>query len=286
MQQGTATLFLLIIVLVSTVAFVFLYFGLMKPPVLPVSFRSLTPPANKPSSTPKTKFNTSKDQKLGLEFQYSSQNIVKKDSEEEFNNRGNGNYRKNFTSYVGYEPAKVLGAVVVLDKSTSYDTNPLTVWVFENLNDLSLDQWFNKYWYYPFLWGVFDYTSKSHINLDTEATLSGQPAKSKIVSYQSGKPKYIYVSINQKMYLFRLVGSEGESILSSVKFAKDEKEDVCQIAGCSGQLCVGKDEKNIVTTCIYSEKFACYKNARCEKQADGKCGWTQTDELKKCLQKN
>ncbi|OGG75357.1 hypothetical protein A3A41_04440 [Candidatus Kaiserbacteria bacterium RIFCSPLOWO2_01_FULL_54_22] len=58
----------------------------------------------------------------------------------------------------------------------------------------------------------------------------------------------------------------------------------CAVAGCSGQLCVSADEAaNIVTTCEYRAEYACYKEAHCGPQADGKCGWTQTPELQRCL---
>jgi hypothetical protein len=58
----------------------------------------------------------------------------------------------------------------------------------------------------------------------------------------------------------------------------------CVTAGCSGQLCVAAaDASTIVTTCEFKAEYACYANATCEKQSDGKCGWTQTTELKSCL---
>lgn len=58
----------------------------------------------------------------------------------------------------------------------------------------------------------------------------------------------------------------------------------CMVAGCSGQLCVNEgDEVNIITTCEWRSEYQCYENARCEKQPNGKCGWTQTPELKQCL---
>ena len=58
----------------------------------------------------------------------------------------------------------------------------------------------------------------------------------------------------------------------------------CAIAGCSSQLCVSADEAStIITTCEYRSEYACYKNAACEPQADGKCDWTQTPELQTCL---
>lgn len=55
----------------------------------------------------------------------------------------------------------------------------------------------------------------------------------------------------------------------------------CYIGGCSSQLCT--DEPNIVSTCEYSERYACYKNATCERQESGECGWTSTPALAQCL---
>lgn len=58
----------------------------------------------------------------------------------------------------------------------------------------------------------------------------------------------------------------------------------CAVAGCSGQLCVSADEAaNMVTTCEYRAEYACYQEASCEPQANGRCGWTETAELKQCL---
>ena len=55
----------------------------------------------------------------------------------------------------------------------------------------------------------------------------------------------------------------------------------CYIGGCSSQIC--SDQKDIVSTCEYREEYACYKNAECKRQANGQCGWTETTELKACL---
>lgn len=58
----------------------------------------------------------------------------------------------------------------------------------------------------------------------------------------------------------------------------------CATAGCSRQLCVEASEApNIVTTCEYRMEYACYRKSRCERQASGKCGWTETPEFKACL---
>lgn len=57
----------------------------------------------------------------------------------------------------------------------------------------------------------------------------------------------------------------------------------CKRGGCSGQLCLSQDSQDSVTTCEYRSEYACYQQARCEVQANGMCGFTQTPELQSCL---
>ena len=111
-----------------------------------------------------------------------------------------------------------MGAAVVLGKDGNFDTNPLTVWVFDNPQDLSIDAWYKNYWYYPFVWGDFTYTGKFELAPKKEATISGQIAKSGVIDYQPGKPKFVYLSRDKKMYLFRIIGESGDKILQSFKF--------------------------------------------------------------------
>jgi eight-cysteine-cluster-containing protein len=54
----------------------------------------------------------------------------------------------------------------------------------------------------------------------------------------------------------------------------------CKPTGCSGQVCA---DKAVITTCEWVPEYACYKSAKCERQADGKCGWTMSPELDACL---
>ena len=102
------------------------------------------------------------------------------------------------------------------------DTQPVTLWVFDNPDKLSIDSWFDKYWYYPFVWGIFAQPGKGHIYPNIEATVSGQLAKSVVVSYQPGKPEFIYVENRDKMFMFKIIrGSDPKvvtQILSSFKF--------------------------------------------------------------------
>ncbi len=39
----------------------------------------------------------------------------------------------------------------------------------------------------------------------------------------------------------------------------------------------------MMTTCEYKAEYACYQSASCERQTDGKCGWTQSADLVACL---
>ena len=54
----------------------------------------------------------------------------------------------------------------------------------------------------------------------------------------------------------------------------------CKKTGCSGIVCA---EEDMVTTCEFKPEYACYQQATCERQSDGKCGWTKTPELDACL---
>lgn len=217
MQKGFAQLLLLLAVLLLLLGGGAYFFRTQKG-------KTLLIPKLTVQKSPVSEFNNYTNKDLGFGFKYSKSLSVKNDTEEEFNQRSagaasksvNGDYRKNFKGYVGYEPPKIVGAVAVLEKDEKFEANPFSVWVFSNEDALEAEQWFENYWYYPFVWGVFDYVSKGHIALDREATVSGQSAKYKVVDYQQGKPKFVYVSKDEKMYLFRIIGNAGEMIFSSL----------------------------------------------------------------------
>jgi hypothetical protein len=63
----------------------------------------------------------------------------------------------------------------------------------------------------------------------------------------------------------------------------EPKPVTCRVGGCSGQLCVGAGEPD-VSTCEWRDEYACYRSAACAPQASGRCGWTQTDDLRRCLE--
>ena len=55
----------------------------------------------------------------------------------------------------------------------------------------------------------------------------------------------------------------------------------CFIGGCSREACTA--DQAAASPCIYKPEFACYREATCEPQPDGACGWTPTSELTACL---
>lgn len=71
-----------------------------------------------------------------------------------------------------------------------------------------------------------------------------------------------------------------------VKVDSGNQANECVVGGCNNEICSEKSEEPQASICIYNPKFECYKSAVCEKQADGKCGWTTTDELSGCLVKS
>src|SRR3989344_3258494 len=66
-------------------------------------------------------------------------------------------------------------------------------------------------------------------------------------------------------------------------FASSSPLTECKPTGCSNEIC---SDKPLITICIYKPEYACYKSARCERQENDQCGWTQTEELKQCLENN
>ncbi|KKQ37831.1 MAG: hypothetical protein US53_C0008G0022 [Candidatus Woesebacteria bacterium GW2011_GWA1_37_7] len=79
---------------------------------------------------------------------------------------------------------------------------------------------------------------------------------------------------------------ESEIKLREVK-ASTESATVkqgCKVGGCNNEICMSELDKEVVSICIYKPEYECYKKAICEKQANGKCGWTQTGALRACFE--
>jgi hypothetical protein len=91
----------------------------------------------------------------------------------------------------------------------------------------------------------------------------------------------------------RVTGPAGRSqMLKATQFylrakpgggSSDNQNKPCFKTGCSRQVC---SDEEVVTTCEYRPEYDCYKTAKCERQANGKCGFTDTPELRRCLRRN
>ncbi|MDB4956764.1 MAG: hypothetical protein JWO36_4333 [Myxococcales bacterium] len=56
----------------------------------------------------------------------------------------------------------------------------------------------------------------------------------------------------------------------------------CIKTGCSAAICADPGN-DVVSTCEMKPEYACYRNAACERQPNGHCGWTPSVGLTKCL---
>ena len=105
--------------------------------------------------------------------------------------------------------------------------------------------------------------------LDEETGTSfGRPVDIEI--YENGD---IYISDDKAGVVYKL-----EYKKENIK--KGETLNDCVVTGCSGELCA---EEQTMSTCEYREAYSCYDTATCERQANGLCGWTMTEELEACL---
>jgi hypothetical protein len=65
-----------------------------------------------------------------------------------------------------------------------------------------------------------------------------------------------------------------------ISYPKDPvNTKTCIISGCSGQIC---GEVSLMSTCEWRPEYACFKQAKCEIQPTGNCGWTYTPEYNAC----
>ena len=96
----------------------------------------------------------------------------------------------------------------------------------------------------------------------------------------------------EKRTIFFFVGSLliGGAILYLIYVSngwgmKQVLEDGCMITGCSGTGCTETEEfqqQPYTTSCEWKSEYACFRTARCERQSDGRCGWTKTLQLQTC----
>lgn len=179
-----------------------------------IFFKNLTPD-QKPTelvSPQVIEQNIYKDQVLGVSLQIPAGYELVSETEDEYHARNKTDYRKNFKYYVTYEPPLVVKIFTLKGHSENlaslWDSAHFSLWVFDNPENITIEAWYDKFWYYPFVWGQFNTPEKQKIAPTKEGM---------VIDYQPGKPKFVYIQHQNKMFLVRILGDDGEKILNSIQ---------------------------------------------------------------------
>lgn len=163
------------------------------------------------------------DDILGLKFEVPPGFKLVRETEEEYFKRAFGNIRKNFNTFILYPPAEFSKAFYVLTGAeNNLDKAILTVWVFQNPENLSPKAFYDKYWYYPFVWGDFT-SARNNIAPESIEIIGGKEGEYGIVDYREGRPKYIYLPLGDKDLMMQIQlptenNLTGQEILKSFRF--------------------------------------------------------------------
>src|SRR3989344_5252124 len=219
MQRGSALPLLLVALFLLGAGLAGFFLANSNQPKVPesdqIKVNEISPPASPKAAN-------SSDDLLGLSFEIPSGYKMIKETEEEYFKRANGQIRKNFNYYVLYNPAEFAEAFYVLAGS---ENNPdkaiLTVWVFQNPEDLDPEKFYGKYWYYPFVWGEFSSAKNKIAPVDLEL-VGGKESKFGVVDYRDNKPKFSYLPLRDKKLMMQIQYPDdnpvAEDILRSFKF--------------------------------------------------------------------
>lgn len=88
-------------------------------------------------------------------------------------------------------------------------------------------------------------------------------------------------SVTFNNYIFSLQSATEKDATLIVQQVTPAVSAKCYVGGCSSQVC--SDQEGAISTCEWKQEYACFKTAKCERQQNGQCGWTQTSTLKACL---
>ena len=225
MQKGSAPILIVLLVVISSLGiFGYWYISSTQTPdtqdeLIPPTRQSM--PAIAPSTEPSPTIYT--DPSLGFKTKIPQGFNVREETEEEYFKRANGQIRDNFTSYVQYPPPMFTKSLYVIKESDKDLGNAvLSIVVYENPENLSPEKFYNKYWYYPFIWGEFG-GDKSLISPKEIEKVGGTEAGSAVVNFRESKPKFIYLPLEDKKQMLQIhLPSEnnqpGEDILKSLVF--------------------------------------------------------------------
>ena len=132
--------------------------------------------------------------------------------------------RDNFFVAKGYDAPHPLYALKITAVDPSNVSNPFSLWIFDNRDGLTPDEWYEKYDYYPFAFGP-------HIPapVDAEKPIQNVLVHDALgkyhlrVSEEGGEVAYVYIPHGNTMFLLMIntslsTGEIGNKILSTVRF--------------------------------------------------------------------
>jgi hypothetical protein len=101
------------------------------------------------------------------------------------------------------------------------DKAELSVWVFKNPDNLNAQKFYEKYWYFPFVWG--DFTQRKNEIAPGDIELIGEKEGNfGIIGYREGKPEIVYLPLKDKNLMMQIQfpseNVKAREILKSFKF--------------------------------------------------------------------
>lgn len=220
MQRGFVLPILLIVVLLLSLG-VGVYF--LQNSRTNTKSEASSPTVNKPLPSVSFHNQTINIEDAALSFQLPPGFNFIKETEDEYFKRANGDIRQNFHYYIEYDPVGFSDSFYIVQRGeTDLDKAILAAVIYENPGNLDPMQFYEKYWYYPFVWG--DFTSRrNEISPETSEIIGGKTGGSGIVTYREGSPKFIYLPLPEKNLMLQIHlptenNPTGQDILKSFTF--------------------------------------------------------------------
>ncbi|PJE50490.1 MAG: hypothetical protein COV29_03725 [Candidatus Yanofskybacteria bacterium CG10_big_fil_rev_8_21_14_0_10_36_16] len=182
---------------------------------------------------------------------------------------------KTFVEDIGNELEKIDIIRVDSPRPNSYISSPLTItgqargiWFFEASFPIRLLDENNREIAVAIAQAQSDWMTKEFVPFKATLNFNAPATNKGILVFEkdnpSGLPEY------------------EDKLIMPILFDSQSNSNGCIVTGCSGQVCA---DEEMITTCEYLPEYACYKTATCERQSNGECEWTMTEELTECLGK-
>lgn len=161
------------------------------------------------------------DTEYSFTFKYPANKFqLAEDSEEVISNEGNiESIRNSFNELMGYPPPKFLNGLILTEKESKYSPTRIRIWVFENLANTSVQQWYEKNNYYPYSFGkqiksITDGQRPIEFLLNDATGYFSYGFDDDILIYLPNKQVLFFIMVDE----FGFYGGDGHKIVSTFKF--------------------------------------------------------------------